>query len=114
MFQAVKPGHERENLRQQGWFGLPGRFEFGSMKKASIVSIGNEVLSGQTIDTNAAYLSRELLSVGVPVASFHTVGDEIDAIVRALNLANADGEIVLATGGLGPTDDDLTRQAFAT
>ncbi len=83
------------------------------MKKASIVSIGNEVLSGQTIDTNAAYLSRELLSVGVPVVSSHTVGDEIDAIVRALNLASADGQIVLATGGLGPTDDDLTRQAFA-
>ena len=83
------------------------------MKKASIVSIGNEVLSGQTIDTNAAYLGRELLWVGVPVASFHTVGDEIDTIVRALSLAGADGEIVLATGGLGPTDDDLTRQAFA-
>jgi len=83
------------------------------MKKASIVSIGNEVLSGETIDTNAAYLSKKLLSIGIPVASSYTVGDEIDAIVRALDLASADAELVLATGGLGPTDDDLTRQGFA-
>ncbi|MBL7154268.1 MAG: competence/damage-inducible protein A [Phycisphaerae bacterium] len=83
------------------------------MKKASLISIGNEILSGQTIDTNAAYLSRELLSVGMPVASSYTVADDVDAIVRALNLAGGDADVVLATGGLGPTDDDLTRQAFA-
>jgi len=83
------------------------------MKKASIVSIGNEVLGGQTIDTNAAYLSQKLLSIGIQVVSSHTVGDDIDAIVRALNLASADSEVILATGGLGPTDDDLTRRAFA-
>ena len=83
------------------------------MKKASIVSIGNELLSGQTVDTNAAFLSRELLSVGMPVVSSYTVSDDIDAIVRALNYAGDDAEVVLATGGLGPTDDDVTRQAFA-
>jgi len=83
------------------------------MKKASIVSIGNELLSGQTIDTNAAFLSRELLAIGILVASSYTVADDIAAIVRALNLAGNDADIVLATGGLGPTDDDLTRQAFA-
>ena len=82
------------------------------MKKASIVSIGDEVLSGQTADTNAAYLGRELLSIGIPVVSCYTVGDEIDLIVRALNLAIGDADVVLVTGGLGPTDDDLTRQAF--
>jgi len=83
------------------------------MKKASIVSIGNELLSGQTIDTNIGYLSRELLSIGVPVVSSYTVGDEIAAIVRALRLAGGDADIILVTGGLGPTDDDVTRQAFA-
>jgi len=83
------------------------------MKKASIVSIGNEVLSGQTIDTNAAYLSQKLLSIGIPVISSYTIGDDIEAIVRALNSAGTDAEVVLATGGLGPTDDDLARQAFA-
>ena len=83
------------------------------MKKASIVSIGNELLNGQTVDTNAAFLSRELLSVGMPVVSSYTAADDIDAIVRALNLAGDDADVVLTTGGLGPTDDDITRQAFA-
>jgi len=82
------------------------------MKKASIVSIGNEILNGQTIDTNAAYLSRELFSIGIPVISSYTVSDDVNSIVGALKLASGDADIVLATGGLGPTDDDLTRQAF--
>jgi len=82
------------------------------MKRASIVSIGNEVLIGQTVDTNASYLSRKLLSIGIPVVGSYTVGDDIDLIVRALNLASGDADVVLATGGLGPTDDDLTRKAF--
>jgi nicotinamide-nucleotide amidase len=83
------------------------------MIKASIVSVGNEVLSGQTVDTNASYLSRRLLSIGIPVVSSYTVADDIDSILRALNLASGDADVVLATGGLGPTDDDLTRQGFA-
>ena len=83
------------------------------MKKASIVSIGNELLNGQTIDTNTTYLSSELLSIGIPVVSSFTIGDDVDAIVRTFNLAVADADIVMVTGGLGPTDDDLTRQAFA-
>ena len=83
------------------------------MKKASIISIGNEVLSGETVDTNAAYLSSRLFSIGIPVISSYTAADEIDLIVRALKLACQDADIVLVTGGLGPTDDDLTRQAFA-
>ena len=83
------------------------------MKKASIISIGNELLSGQTVSTNASYLSERLLSIGIPVVSSYTVGDDIDAIVRSFNLASTDAELVLATGGLGPTDDDLTRSALA-
>jgi len=83
------------------------------MKKASIVSIGNELLNGQTTDTNATYLSNRLLSINIPVVSIYTVGDEKGAIIRAFNLACSDADVVIATGGLGPTDDDLTRQAFA-
>jgi len=83
------------------------------MIKASIVSVGNEVLSGQTVDTNASYLSRKLLSIGIPVVSSYTIADDVDSILRALNLAGSDSDVVLATGGLGPTDDDLTRQGFA-
>lgn len=83
------------------------------MKKASIISVGNEVLSGQTIDTNASWLSSELLSIGIPVVSSYVVGDDVDSIARVLRLASDDGDIVVASGGLGPTDDDVTRQAFA-
>jgi nicotinamide-nucleotide amidase len=83
------------------------------MKKASIVSVGNEILSGQTVGTNSPYLSGKLLSIGIPVASCYTVADDIDSIARVLNLASSDADVVLATGGLGPTDDDLTRQGFA-
>ncbi|MDD5063141.1 MAG: competence/damage-inducible protein A [Phycisphaerae bacterium] len=83
------------------------------MRKASIISIGNEILSGQTVDTNAAYLSGKLLSIGIPVVSSYTAGDDMDLIVRMLNLASGDADVVLVTGGLGPTDDDVTRQGFA-
>lgn len=82
------------------------------IKNASVISIGNEVLSGRTIDTNAAHIGRELRLVGVPVISSYTVADSLEGIVRALDLAVAEADVVIATGGLGPTDDDLTRQAF--
>jgi nicotinamide-nucleotide amidase len=83
------------------------------MAKASIVSIGNELLNGHTTDTNATYICRQLLSIGVPVVSVYAIGDDISKIVETMKRAVADGDIVIATGGLGPTDDDLTRQAFA-
>ena len=83
------------------------------MKKASIISIGNELLSGQTVDTNASWLSRQLLSCGIPAVSFFTAADEAGEIARALNQATEQADIVLVTGGLGPTDDDVTRQALA-
>src|SRR4030042_2550792 len=83
------------------------------MRKASIVSIGNEILNGQTVDTNTSYLSGKLLSIGIPVVSSYTGGDDIDLIVRMLNLASDGGDVVLVTGGLGPTDDDVTRQGLA-
>jgi nicotinamide-nucleotide amidase len=83
------------------------------MSSASIVSIGNELLIGHTTDTNATYICQQLLSIGIPVVSVYTVGDNTKQIVRALERAAEDAGIVIATGGLGPTDDDLTRQAFA-
>jgi len=83
------------------------------MSSASIVSIGNELLSGHTTDTNTAYICQQLLSIGIPVVGVHTVGDDINQIVRALKRAADDADIVIATGGLGPTDDDLTRQAVS-
>jgi nicotinamide-nucleotide amidase len=83
------------------------------MLNASIVTIGNELLNGHTTDTNTTYICKKLLSIGIPVVSVYTVGDDIGQIVRALKLAAEDADVVIATGGLGPTDDDLTRKAFA-
>ena len=83
------------------------------MKKASIISVGNELLAGLIVNTNVVYLSRQLLSMGVPTVSSYTVGDRIDSIAQAMAQAAQQADIILITGGLGPTDDDLTRQALA-
>jgi nicotinamide-nucleotide amidase len=83
------------------------------MKKASIISIGNELLNGQTVDTNTTYLSSALLELGIPVVSSYSITDNIDSIARCLNYACDDADLILLTGGLGPTDDDVTRQGFA-
>lgn len=78
-----------------------------------IISIGTELLLGQIVDTNAAWLSTRLAEIGVGVYRRTTVGDNLDRIVRALDegLQRADG--IITIGGLGPTDDDLTREALA-
>jgi len=83
------------------------------IKKAAIVSIGNELLNGRTVDTNAAYIARRLVATGVPVVGTYGVPDEQGAITRALELAASQADVVVITGGLGPTDDDVTRQAMA-
>ena len=78
-----------------------------------IVSIGTELLLGQIVDTNAAWLSARLAEIGVGVYRRTTVGDNRERIIHALQeaLERADG--VVTIGGLGPTDDDLTREAIA-
>jgi nicotinamide-nucleotide amidase len=78
-----------------------------------IVSIGTELLLGQIVDTNAAWLSARLAEIGVGVYRRTTVGDNRERIIHALQeaLERADG--VITIGGLGPTDDDLTREAIA-
>ena len=78
------------------------------MKSASLIAVGNELLSGLTIDTNSAFLGEQLQRLGLEVVSRYTVPDELSAIERALTLAAQDADAVLLTGGLGPTDDDLS------
>lgn len=83
------------------------------MKKAGIITIGNEILAGRTVDTNAAHLALELGKIGMPVVATFTVADDIPQIVQKLVMASDEADVIIVTGGLGPTDDDLTRQAFA-
>lgn len=83
------------------------------MKTACIISIGNELLNGQTVDTNANWLCQELLALGIPTEGVWVVGDTVERIVSCLQQASELADTILITGGLGPTDDDLTRQALA-
>ena len=82
--------------------------------RIEIVTIGNEVLSGRTFDTNFVFLARALEESSVVVAYHSTVGDSAEGIGEALKLALSRADAVIMTGGLGPTPDDLTRKAVAT
>lgn len=81
--------------------------------QAIIISIGDELVLGQTIDTNSAWLSKQLAAVGCDVAGHITVPDNQPRIERAIATAAADADVVIVSGGIGPTDDDLTRQSLA-
>ena len=78
-----------------------------------LLSIGDELLLGDIVDTNAPWLSRRLGAVGIRIARRETVGDDEDAIVQAVRAALDRTGAVICTGGLGPTEDDLTRPAVA-
>ena len=77
--------------------------------KASIITIGDELLIGQTIDTNSAWMAQELNAIGIWVHRRLAVGDAWDDIWQALDEEGAKSDLVLITGGLGPTADDITK-----
>ena len=81
--------------------------------RADILSIGDELTSGQTLNRNTSWLSEQLQQIGVRVRQHVTVGDQLEEIVHALRWMHRGADLILITGGLGPTDDDLTRQALA-
>lgn len=81
--------------------------------KAEIICIGTELLLGEIVDTNAAYLSKILAELGIDVYYKSTVGDNLDRIVDTLRRAWERSDLLLLSGGLGPTQDDLTREAIA-
>ncbi len=80
---------------------------------AEVISVGTELLLGQIVDTNAVYLSRELCGIGINVYHRQTVGDNLDRLTNAILLAKERSDLVFLIGGLGPTEDDLTRDALA-
>src|SRR5690348_7155117 len=79
----------------------------------ALLSIGTEVARGEIVDTNAAWLAAELTEAGFVVKRVEVVPDELDLIVAALRRLAVDHRFVIATGGLGPTTDDLTALAAA-
>ena len=81
--------------------------------RAEIVSVGTELLLGQIDDTNATFISEKLAERGVDIYFRQTVGDNFERLCAALRLASSRADVVIITGGLGPTDDDITREAIA-
>jgi competence/damage-inducible protein CinA-like protein len=80
---------------------------------AEIISIGTELLLGETVDTNSAYIARQLRDLGINIFYLITVGDNLERIADAIRASLSRADLVITTGGLGPTVDDVTRQAVA-
>lgn len=76
---------------------------------AEIISIGNEILAGHTVNTNATFISQQLAKIGIPVKWVTTISDTSKEINSALSAANTRAQIIVVTGGLGPTPDDITK-----
>ena len=84
-----------------------------STRRGAVVAVGDELLLGDVVNTNAAWLGEALAGVGVHVVHSSAVGDDVARLVTALRRAVEDADVVVVTGGLGPTVDDLTRDALA-
>ncbi len=81
--------------------------------RAIILTIGDELIGGHTLDTNSSYLAGRLGELGISVARLETVGDDPDEIARQAGIAIEEADLVLVTGGLGPTADDITKEGVA-
>ena len=83
------------------------------MTTASICTIGDEILIGQIVDTNSSYISRELNAIGIRISGMVSIGDNHDRIIDTLRNELKNNDILITTGGLGPTKDDITKAALA-
>src|SRR3954465_874535 len=92
---------------------MRARHEWAWDMKAIIISIGDELVLGQTVDTNSAWLSQQLAAIGISVVAHATVGDDQTAIEREIRASARLCDVLIVSGGIGPTPDDLTRQALA-
>ena len=81
--------------------------------RVELVSVGTELLLGDIVNTNTAYLSKELAALGIGVYRHTTVGDNHDRLIDTLKTAFSENDTVIITGGLGPTDDDITKECAA-
>ena len=80
--------------------------------KATVITIGDEILIGQIVDTNSAWIGQQFSTLGVKLYEIISCGDDAEQITDALNRAKANSQIVLMTGGLGPTKDDITKKTL--
>src|SRR3990170_1110959 len=80
---------------------------------AEIITIGDEILIGQIVDTNSAWIAKKLNEIGIEVKQISSVSDSREHIINALREAESRADIVLITGGLGPTKDDITKKTLA-
>ena len=80
---------------------------------AEIITIGDEILIGQIVDTNSAWMAQQLNLIGIKLKQISSVSDDADHIIEALNLAKKRAKVILITGGLGPTKDDITKFTLA-
>ncbi len=83
------------------------------IKRAEIITIGDEILIGQTIDSNSAYLGEKINKLGFEIRQISSISDNPEEIVRALDEALDRADLIIITGGLGPTKDDLTKKTLA-
>jgi len=81
--------------------------------RAEIIAIGSELLLGQLVDTNSSYIAKRLAENGIELVQTSTVGDDLQRMKEVIRQATIRSQIVITTGGIGPTEDDLTRQAVA-
>ena len=80
--------------------------------KAEIITIGDEILIGQIIDTNSAWIANELNLIGIDVCRMISIADQADEIIRAVDDSFQRVDVIVMTGGLGPTSDDKTKQVL--
>ena len=80
--------------------------------KAELLTIGDEILIGQIVNTNSVFLARELNKIGIEIRQITSISDDSDSIKKALDLSYNRSDLVILTGGLGPTKDDLTKHTL--
>ena len=81
--------------------------------KAELIAVGTEILTGQIVNTNAQYLSEKMAEIGIDVYYQTAVGDNEERLLSVIDLASKRSDLIILCGGLGPTEDDLTKQTLA-
>ena len=102
-----------ERFRDDVVAGAPAGEPMSTTVRAELVGVGTELLLGQIANTNAKWMGERLAEIGVDVLYHQVVGDNADRIESVLRLACERADVVLVTGGLGPTEDDITRDVLA-